>query len=121
MSFSPLALQHIQNPRGSGPIDGATHVGQAGDPGGGPYVKFWLVVEGARIVRASWDCNGCPAAVASSSIAAYLLVGRTVEQALSVTPEDLTLIVGELPAGYADRPQMAVRAIHNTLEGVGKP
>jgi len=116
VSFSPIAIEHIANPRNAGALEGATHQGVAGDPGGGPYVILWLRVEGDVIKEATYETYGCPAAVATSSIIAQLLRGRTVAQALSITPNDLLLILGGLPPGKEGCPQMAVAALRHALE-----
>jgi len=119
VGFSNLALEQIANPRNAGPLEGATHKGVAGDPGGGPYVILWTIVEGDRILKASYECNGCPASIASSGVAAQILCGRTVEQALSITAQDLTLIVGELPPGKEYCPRLVVEAIAAALRKEG--
>ena len=115
--FSPVALDHIANPRNAGPLEGATHQGVAGDPGGGPYVILWLKVEGDHIIKATYETYGCPASVACASLSAQLLAGRTVKQALSVTPHDLMLILGGLPEGKEHCPVLAVEAIQNAFKG----
>ena len=117
--MSPLALDHIANPRNSGPLEGATHKGVAGDPGGGPYVILWFHVEGDVINQATYETYGCPAAVASASLTAAILKGRTIAQALSLTPNDVKLILGGLPEGREHCPVLAVQAIHDAFEGEG--
>lgn len=121
MAFSPLALEHIANPRNSGPLQGATHKGVAGSPGGGPYVVLWMIVEGDTIKEASYDTYGCPAAVASASVTAAILKGRTIAQALALTARDLTLILGGLPPGKEDCPALAAEAVRRAFEGDATP
>lgn len=67
-------------PRNVGPHEGATHFGQVGDPGGGPYALIWFTVEGDTVTQASYQTYGCPAAVACASLGAQLAHGRTVSQ-----------------------------------------
>ena len=114
--FSAIALEHIADPKHSGSLEDATHFGGFGDPGGGPYVQLWLNVEGDKIVKASYETYGCPAAIATADFTAELLRGRTVAQALSITPKDLILLLGGLPEGKEGVPGMVVQALHRALE-----
>ena len=115
--FSAAVLDHSLNPRNVGPMEDATHEGGAGDPGGGPYVLLWFKVAGDKIVAGSYETYGCPAAVACASLTAEILKGRTVAQALSLTPQDLTLLLGGLPEGKEHCPKLAVQAIRSAFEG----
>jgi len=80
-------------------MEDATHYGVCGIPGEGPYVQVWLKIEGGRIVRAAQQTNGCPAQIASASLTAQLITGRTVEQAKRIEPKDILTILGGLPEG----------------------
>jgi len=114
--FSAIAARHVADPLHRGAVEHATHRGTGGDPGGGPYVVLYLRVEGERIVKAGYECNGCPATVACSDFTAELLEGRTVEQALSITPKDLLLLIGGLPEGREAVAQLVVQSIQASLK-----
>ncbi|MCW3051182.1 MAG: iscU [Chthonomonadales bacterium] len=113
--FSALAIEHIAVPRNIGPLEGATHQGVAGVPGDGPYMILWFQVEDGQIQKAAYATYGCPAAVASGSITATLLTGRTVEQALSLTAEMIIRILQGLPEGKEDCAQLAAAALQNAF------
>lgn len=115
--FNATVLDHTLNPRNAEPLKDATHMGLAGEPGEGPYVQLWFVVEGERIVRGAYQTYGCPAAVACASLAAELLAGRTVAQALDLTPRDIELLLGGLPEGKGHCPNLVVKAIARAFEG----
>lgn len=115
--FGPIAADHIARPRNAGSLEDATHFGQCGIPGEGPYVQVWLKVEDGRIIRASQQTNGCPAQIASASVTSQLLVGRTLEQARLIEPKDILLILGGLPDGKDHCPEMAVSALRKALGG----
>ena len=117
MGFSPIAGEHIAGLRNAGLLESATHKGVAGDPGGGPHVILWMIVEGDAIQEATYDTYGCPAAVTAASVTTQLLAGRSVTQALSMTAHDLLLILGGLPPGKEPCAELCASAIHNALEG----
>lgn len=117
--YSPLASEHFHQPRRVGPLEGATHTGTAGAPGDGPYVALWLRVEGETIVQAAYRTFGCPAAIASSSVMAELLEGKSLEAAHAMTLDDLNAAIGELPEGKDHCPRLAYRASRAALSGEG--
>ncbi|MCW3100703.1 MAG: iscU [Chthonomonadaceae bacterium] len=113
--FSAIATEHIAVPRNVGPLEGATHQGIAGVPGEGPHMILWFEVENGCIRRAAYATYGCPAAVASGSITAALLTGRTVEQALLLTAEDIIRVLQGLPEGKEECAHLAATALQNAF------
>ena len=119
--FSALATEHIAVPRNVGPLEGATHQGVVGVPGDGPHMILWFLVEDGQIVKATYATYGCPAAVASGSITATLLTGRTVEQALLLTAEDIIRVLQGLPEGKEECAQLSARAVRNAFAEEKRP
>ena len=115
--MSPLATLHVQNPRNRGEFPGATHVGTGGEPGEGPYVRVWLLVEGDTIRHATYDSHGCPASVAAASVLCQIVTGRTLAQAALLTAPDLLTIIGGLPEGKEHFADLAVRALQTATQG----
>ena len=113
--FSALATEHIAVPRNVGPLAEATHQGVAGVPGDGPFMILWFQVENGKILKAAYATYGCPAAVASGSITASVLTGRTVELALRLTAEDIIRILQGLPEGKEECAQLAATALQNAF------
>jgi nitrogen fixation NifU-like protein len=113
--FSPLALDHIQNRRNVGEVEGATHKGVAGVRGEGPFVELSFKVSNDRIEHCRYQTNGCPTSIASASIIASILVGRTISEALRVDEDDIRHLLGSLPEGKEDCPRRVVSAIQHAL------
>lgn len=76
-----------------------------------------FLVSADRIVRATYESNGCPSSIACASAAAELLVGRTIDQARKLTGRDLLLLLGGLPEGKGHCADMAVVAVQNAFAG----
>lgn len=114
--LSPLAADHVQRPRNVGPLEGATHEGCCGEPGDGPFVKFWLHVEDDTIMKAAYQTHGCPSSIASASVLAQLCTGKDTSWVRQVSPEDLLVILGGLPEGKEKFAGIAVQALRATLE-----
>jgi NifU-like protein involved in Fe-S cluster formation len=114
--LSAIASQHVHSPRNVGPLEGATHFGQAGTPGDGPYVQLWFIVEAGVIQKAAHKTNGCFASIASASVLAEVLQGRQVEHALTLSPSDVSNLLGGLPEGKGYCAEMAITALNSAFE-----
>lgn len=113
--MTPAINLHAANPLTVGPLEGATHQGVAGVPGEGPYMILTLRIDGDTILEAAYQTYGCPAAMASGSITAQILKGRTVAQAFAVEPKDIHLLLGGLPEGKGHCADLAVEALNDAL------
>lgn len=118
--FSALAIEHIAVPRNVGPLEGATHKGVAGTPGDGPHMILWFQVENGCIRKATYATYPCPAAVASGSITATLLTGRTIEQALRLTAEAVICVLQGLPEGKEECAHLAANAVQAAFAARGE-
>lgn len=94
--FSALVIDHVHHPRNMGELSTATHHGVAGTPGEGPYMLMWFEVEEERVLCASCETYGCPASIASGSIACEVLQGRSISQALLLDATDIMRLLGGL-------------------------
>ena len=117
--YSTIVGEHFHHPRRVGPLAGATHQGTAGVPGEGPYVVLWFAVEAERITAAAYRSHGCPAAMASASMVAQLVEGRSIEAALTLTQRELTQALGGLPEGKEHCPRLAVEALAKAFDSKG--
>lgn len=91
-------------------------MGVGGTPGEGPYARLYLRVAESVIVQAGYECNGCPSSIASSSIVAQIITGRSVQQALLLTPQDVILLLDGLPEGKGYYADLAIEALQNSLK-----
>ena len=101
-----------------GPLSCATHYGEDGVKGEGPYCRIWLRIVDEAIEEASFECNGCPSMIASASQISELVTGRTVSKAMLMEPHDLLLILGGLPEG---KEACADRTVHALKKALATP
>lgn len=113
LDYNPTVLDHFRAPRNSGELPDANAVGAASNPA--MSIRLMLRVEGDRIAAARFLTKGCPASIATSSMATELLTGKTVTEALAIQPDDLLEALGGLPKSKHHCPALAVRAIRSAL------
>jgi len=102
--YSEEVLEHFRNPQNVGAIEDADGFGQAG---GGPrcpedITYFWIRVSDGRLVEVKHKTLGCPVAIAASSMTSVMAQGRTLAEALQITPEMVAGALGGIPERKAD-------------------
>lgn len=94
MAYSNKVIDHYENPRNVGSLDGEHQnvgTGMVGAPACGDVMKLQIQVnpESGVIEKAVFKTYGCGSAIASSSLATEWLQGKTLDQALEIKNTDL--------------------------------
>ena len=91
----------VRNPQNLGEMENADAIGTVGRPDCGDMLRMWVKFkeEGGRKVidRATFQTFGCQTAIAVASVATEMLAGKTVDEAISMSGEDLAAPLGALP------------------------
>ncbi len=95
--YSEKVMDHFMNPRNVGEIEDASGVGTVGNAKCGDIMKVYLQIEDNIIKDAKFKTFGCGAAVATSSMATEMVIGKTVEEALLITNKSVTEALDGLP------------------------
>ena len=114
--YSEKVMDHFQNPRNVGKIEHASGVGTVGNAKCGDIMRMYLDIDENRVIK---DCKfktfGCGAAVATSSMATELVMGKTVDEALLVTNKAVMEALDGLPPVKVHCSLLAEEAIHAAL------
>ncbi len=114
--YSEKVMDHFQHPRNVGEIEDASGVGTVGNAKCGDIMRMYLDIDDNGVIR---DCKfktfGCGAAVATSSMATELVIGKTVEEALKVTNKAVMEALDGLPPVKVHCSLLAEEAIHAAL------
>lgn len=110
--YSARVLEHFANPRNIGVIEDANVVVQVGDPGCGDGLLIFLRIEDDRVQDIKYKIYGCGAAIATSSIASEMAMGKTLEEVLQITDESIVEALDGLPAEKAHCSNLAASALH---------
>lgn len=114
--YSEKVMDHFMNPRNVGEIENADGVGQVGNPKCGDIMKMYLKIDDGVITGAKFKTFGCGAAVATSSMATELVVGKTVEEALQITNKAVADALDGLPPVKMHCSNLAEEAIRAAIE-----
>lgn len=138
--YQDIILDHSRHPRHFGSLDEANRTAEGFNPLCGDKVKIDLIVDSEdRIADVAFDGKGCAISVASASLMAELLTGRTVAEATQLMGGFLDLVKGgsaenlnpedrehlEVMAGVSEFPMrvkcatLAWHAMKSALDGGG--
>ena len=113
--YSEKVMDHFMNPRNMGEIEDADGVGTVGNAKCGDIMRIFLKVEDGVIQDVKFKTFGCGAAVATSSMATEMVVGKTVEDALKVTNKAVMEALDGLLPVKVHCSLLAEQAIHAAL------
>lgn len=95
--YSEKVMDHFANPRNSGKIEDADGVGTVGNPTCGDLMTIYIKVDDDVIKDIKFQTFGCGAAIATSSMITEIAIGKTLEDALKITRNDVAEELDGLP------------------------
>lgn len=96
--YNDTVMEHFMNPRNVGELENPDGTGTYGSPVCGDMMQIQIKVENDVITDAKFKTFGCGSAIASSSMATSMIIGKTVEEALEVSNKQIIEELGGLPA-----------------------
>ena len=114
--YTDKVMDHFMHPRNVGEIEDASGVGTVGNAKCGDIMRIYLDIDDNQVVRdAKFKTFGCGAAIATSSMATEMIIGKTVKEALEVTNKAVMEALGGLPPVKVHCSLLAEQAVHAAL------
>ena len=114
--YSEVVMDHFMNPRNVGIIEDADGVGSVGNAKCGDIMKIYLKIENDIIVDVKFETFGCGSAIASSSMATEMIMGKSIHEAMELTNKAVAEALDGLPAHKLHCSVLAEEAIKNALK-----
>ena len=114
--YSQKIRDHYANPRNVGSVDEPSGRAVVRSPLDSDTVLITLRIEDGVIRDAKFKCMGCAVAIACSSMATEMVLGRPVEQAFQLQEQDVADALGGIPDYKMRCSNLAPEAIRKAIE-----
>ncbi len=114
--YSEKVMDHFMHPRNVGVIENADGVGEVGNAKCGDIMKIYLKIENDIIVDVKFETFGCGSAIASSSMATEMIMGKSIHEAMQLTNKAVAEALDGLPLHKMHCSVLAEEAIKNALK-----
>jgi len=96
-SLSKKVMDRFSNPKNVGIIENPDGIGYVGDPSWGIDLELYIKVKDNIITDAKFKAFGCAATIATISMVSEMLEGKSTEQALGISDEEIAEALDGLP------------------------
>ena len=100
--YTDRVIEHFRSPHNMGKLENYSAIGKVGNIACGDVMWLYIKVEQDEqgndvIIDISWETFGCTAAIATSSMVSDLAKGKTLDEAIDLTNQDVANELGGLP------------------------
>lgn len=95
--YNEKVMEVFKNPQHMGEVENYNAIGTVGNEVCGDIMQITMRIESNVIVDAKFKTFGCAAAVASSSTATGMIIGKTIDEALKLTNKQVIEQLEGLP------------------------
>lgn len=113
--YNEIVIEHFTNPRNVGELENPDGEAIVGDPTCGDQMKVHIRVDSNIIVDIKFKSYGCPGAIATSSMVTELAKGKSTDEALMITDDDVVLSVGGIPERKRHCSLLGIKALQEAI------
>jgi len=114
--YSEKVMDHFMHPRNVGEIENADGIGEEGNPVCGDMMTFYIKVKDNHLEDVKFKTFGCGAAIAVSSMVSEMAKGKTLDEALKITPALVAEELQGLPKNKYHCSNLGAQALHKAIE-----
>jgi NifU-like protein len=114
--YTDKVKEHFLNPKNTGTIENADLDATVGNITCGDALRLMAKLDASgRIVDAKFQTFGCASAIASSDALIDLVRGKTIDEALKITNDDIAAYLGGLPEAKMHCSVMGMEALQKAI------
>ena len=118
--YNDKVMKAFSNPQNVGEIENYDGIGVVGNATCGDIMQITLKIDNGIITDAKFKTFGCAAAVATSSTATTMIIGKTLEEAKKLTNAQVVEELEGLPPQKIHCSVLAEEAIQKAIEDYEK-
>ena len=115
--YSEKVMEHFRNPHNMGKIDDADGIGEVGNAKCGDIMRMYIKVDDEGVIT---DCKfntfGCGSAIATSSMATDLIIGKPIEEAMNLSNKAVVEALDGLPTHKIHCSVLAEQAVRAAVK-----
>jgi len=120
VAYSKKVMDHFAAPRNVGEIKEADGIGEIGNPVCGDMMTFYIKVKDNIIEDVKFKTFGCGAAIAVSSMVSEMAKGKTLDEAMNISNDNVAEEHGGLPKNKMHCSNLGADALHLAIENYRK-
>ena len=114
--YSEKVMEHFMHPRNVGEIEDADGIGEVGNPVCGDMMTFYIKVKDNRLEDVKFKTFGCGAAIAVSSMVSEMATGKTLDEAMKISPRLVADELLGLPKQKLHCSNLGAQALHKAIK-----
>jgi nitrogen fixation NifU-like protein len=114
--YNEQVRAHYANPKNAGSIPDFSGRAIVRSPVDSDTVLITLRIENEIIQDVKFKCMGCAVAIACSSVATEMVLGKHVDQAYQITKQDVAEALGGIPDYKMQCSNLAPEAIQKAID-----
>jgi nitrogen fixation NifU-like protein len=122
--YSRKVMEHFRNPRNMGEMQDADAIGMVGNKLCGDVMKIYIKVgksAGKEVIKdIKFQTYGCVSAIATTSMTTDLAKGKTLDEAMKITRDDVADALEGLPPLKMHCSNLASEALQKAIENYRK-
>jgi nitrogen fixation NifU-like protein len=114
--YSNLVREHYANPRNVGSVAEPSATATVRSAFDSDTVRISLRIEDGVVAEAKFKCMGCAVAIACSSMATEMALGKPVDEAYAITEQAVAEALGGIPEYKMRCSNLAPEAIRQSID-----
>jgi nitrogen fixation NifU-like protein len=114
--YNEKVMEAFKNPKNVGEVENYDGIGVVGNASCGDIMQITIKVDNGIITDAKFKTFGCAAAVATSATATEMVIGMTLDEALTLTNKKVVEVLEGLPPQKIHCSVLAEEAIKKAIE-----
>jgi nitrogen fixation protein NifU and related proteins len=118
--FTEEALKRFRNPKNAGELKEFNGKGKSGDPECSDLIEMFVKFKGDKVINAKFKVFGCPGAISTTDAFIDMIKGKTIEEALKMTEDNIADRLGGLPITHLHCSNLSIEAFRKCVDDYRK-